>query len=239
MPCRRPVRQLPVPATRAPPARSRIRRPPGARSATAAWAASFCPCPALCECELMRSEVIVACLAALSGTGCLANPSLNEVCDEIGCSYSHDEWRRLQQLTKLGPPPVDLSNFADGLQPAIELGRAFFNDPRFSGPASQVDALRRPAAVARAPLGPADESLLHASCHELRSRRRLTASVPGTMSSGAGWSERRRPGHRQRRLPALIRLERPRQFIVVARPLPIAEAGDHERQRPARSASSR
>ena len=136
----------------------------------------------------MKSEVILACLAALSGAGCLPNPSLNEVCDEIGCSFSHDEWRRLQRLTNLGPPPQDLSNFVDGMQPAIALGRAFFNDPRFSGPASQVDALRRPAAVARAPLGQ-PTNLSCASCHDLTRAGADTASVPGNVSSGAGWSD--------------------------------------------------
>jgi len=130
----------------------------------------------------------LACLATLSGAGCIPNPSLNQVCDEIGCSYSHDEWRRLQQLTNLGPPPEDLSNFADGMPAAIELGRAFFNDARFSGSATQVDALRRPAAVARAPLGQ-PTNLSCASCHDLGRAGADTASVPGNVSSGAGWSD--------------------------------------------------
>ena len=130
----------------------------------------------------------LACLAAFAGAGCLSNRSVNEVCDDVGCTFSHDEWQRLQQLTNLGPPPNDLSNFVDGLGPAIELGRQFFNDPAFSGPASQVDALRRPAAVARAPLGQ-PTNLSCASCHDLARAGADTASVPGNVSSGAGWSD--------------------------------------------------
>ena len=130
----------------------------------------------------------LACLAATAGTGCLPNRSVNQVCDDVGCTFSHDEWQRLQQLTNLGPPPKDLSNFADGLQPAIDLGRAFFNDARFSGSATQIDALRRPAAVARAPLGQ-PTNLSCASCHELDRAGADTASVPGNVSSGAGWSD--------------------------------------------------
>ena len=127
-------------------------------------------------------------LAALSGTGCLTPHPPDAICDDGSCAFSHDEWQRLQQLTNLGPPPNDLSNFVDGLGPAIDLGRAFFNDARFSGPATQVDALRRAAAVARAPLGEAT-NLSCASCHDLARAGADTASVPGNVSSGAGWSD--------------------------------------------------
>lgn len=130
----------------------------------------------------------LAWLAALSGIGCLTTHQPLVVCDDESCVFSPVEWQRLQQLTNLGPPANDLSNFVDGFVPAIELGRKFFNDPAFSGPATQVDALRRPAAVARAPLGQST-NLSCASCHDLARAGVDTASVPGNVSSGAGWSD--------------------------------------------------
>src|SRR5262249_49581287 len=109
-------------------------------------------------------------------------------CDDPGCSFSQEEWARLGTLAGLGPPPKDPSNAGAGDPAAIALGRAFFRDTRFSRPATQVDAPRRPAAAARAPQGP-PTNLACASCHLLGRSGVDTASVPGNVSSGAGWTD--------------------------------------------------
>jgi cytochrome c peroxidase len=109
-------------------------------------------------------------------------------CDGPGCGFSDLEWSRLKALTKLGSPPVDTSNGVERLLKAQELGEAFYFDTRFSGLATQVDALRRPASVPRAPQGsPANVSC--ASCHELGRMGVDVTSVPGNVSAGAGWTD--------------------------------------------------
>jgi cytochrome c peroxidase len=132
--------------------------------------------------------IALATLLAAAGAGCLGRGASDAFCDDSGCAFSRDEWARLQGLTNLGPPPHDDSNFVDGNPAAIELGRQFFADARFSGPATQIDALRRPAAVARAPKGQ-PTNLSCVSCHDLGRGGVDTASVPGNVSSGAGWSD--------------------------------------------------
>jgi cytochrome c peroxidase len=128
-----------------------------------------------------------AMLLALAGSAsCLSNN--DQICDQSGCAFSNTEWSRLQSLTGLGPPPLDASNRVDQHPEAIAFGQMLFNDPRFSGNATQIDALKRPAAVARAPQGQ-PTNLSCASCHNLARAGADTASVPGNVSSGAGWTD--------------------------------------------------
>jgi cytochrome c peroxidase len=109
-------------------------------------------------------------------------------CDQTGCGFSDEQWARLSALANLGDPPDDPSNVVlhNGL--AHTLGKTFFQDPRFSGLATQVDALGRPAAVARAPKGQ-PVNLSCASCHDLAHMGIDVASTPGNVSSGAGWTD--------------------------------------------------
>ncbi len=134
------------------------------------------------------AHVALAALLAAGGAGCFGKGASDAFCDDSSCTFSRDEWTRLQGLTNLGPPPHDDSNGVDGNPAALELGRQFFADARFSGAATQVDALRRPAAVARAPQGQ-PTNLSCVSCHDLGRGGVDTASVPGNVSSGAGWSD--------------------------------------------------
>jgi cytochrome c peroxidase len=115
-------------------------------------------------------------------------------CDDTTCGFSSDAWSRLQTLANLGDPEPNLSNvFADGKDMEVDglaatLGQAFYFDPRFSGAATQVDALGRAAAVPRAPQGqPANISC--ASCHDLGRMGIDVGSIPGNVSSGAGWTD--------------------------------------------------
>jgi len=110
------------------------------------------------------------------------------LCNDGSCAFSDDEWKRLQALTNLGPPPRDPSNAVDGDPAAIALGHAFFSDTRFAGPATQLDALRRPAGVGRAPAGQAT-NVSCVSCHDLGRAGVDTESIPGNVSSGAGWTD--------------------------------------------------
>jgi cytochrome c peroxidase len=134
-----------------------------------------------------RPRRIVLLALAVAGAACLDNRALDSTCD-TGCAFTGDEWTKLKSLTGLPPPSRDASNAVDGNQAAIALGKAFFSDARFSGTATQVDALKRPAAVARAPLGqPANLSC--ASCHDLGRAGVDTTSVPDNVSAGAGWTD--------------------------------------------------
>ncbi len=132
--------------------------------------------------------IALATLLAAGGAGCFGRGASDAFCDDSSCTFSRDEWARLQGLTNLGPPPHDDSNLVDGYPAAIELGRQFFGETAFSGAATQIDALRRPAAVARAPQGQ-PTNLSCVSCHDLGRGGVDTASVPGNVSSGAGWSD--------------------------------------------------
>ena len=138
------------------------------------------------------ASFLAVCSAALTLGGCGATAD-DLFCDDTGCGMSDLQWSRLSALSlsadsPLGPVPVDPSNgvFNDGN--ALTLGRWFDQDTRFSGLATQVDALGRPAAVARVPKGqPANVSC--ASCHDLGRMGVDVASNPGNVSSGAGWTD--------------------------------------------------
>jgi cytochrome c peroxidase len=120
--------------------------------------------------------------------GATADDLFSDFCDGAGCAFSELEWSRLGALANLGPAPEDPSNRVERLLAAQQLGQAFYFDKRFSGLATQVDALRRPAAVARAPQGQ-PTNLSCASCHELGRMGVDVASVPGNVSAGAGWTD--------------------------------------------------
>ncbi|HVU49460.1 MAG TPA: cytochrome c peroxidase [Polyangia bacterium] len=127
----------------------------------------------------------LALVLAISGCGAEADDLF---CDGAGCGFSDLEWSRLSALANPGPVPPDLSNAAFGDPFANQLGKWFFQDARFSGLATQVDAVGRPAGVTRAPKGqPLNISC--ASCHDLGRMGVDVASTPGNVSEGAGWTD--------------------------------------------------
>lgn len=111
------------------------------------------------------------------------------LCGDGACGFSEVETSALTSLADLpATPPPDSSNKYVGVTTAEQLGRKFFWDTRFSGVSTQVDALKRPMPFARAPKGqPLNMSCQ--SCHELRRGGIDTASVPGNVSIGAGWTD--------------------------------------------------
>ena len=123
--------------------------------------------------------------SAISGCGAAADDLF---CDDTGCGFSDLQWSRLAPLANLRSVPVDQSNGVFGNKVANTLGRFFFQDPRFSGLATQVEAIGRPAAVARAPKGQ-PTNLSCASCHDLGRMGVDVTSTPGNVSSGAGWTD--------------------------------------------------
>ena len=129
--------------------------------------------------------IVSAGALALAGCGAWADDAF---CDAPGCGFSNEEWARISSLATIGEPPADLSNAWTQSGPAATLGQAFYFDARFSGLATQVDALGRPAAVPRAPKGQ-PVNLSCASCHDLGRAGVDVTSTPGNVSSGAGWTD--------------------------------------------------
>jgi hypothetical protein len=109
-------------------------------------------------------------------------------CDEPTCAFSTDEWRRLQALSPIPSIPDDPSNQFRGNLDAQALGSAFFNDAAFSGPATDVDALGRPAVQARSARGQST-GVRCATCHDLARAGADVSSVPNNVSAGAGWTD--------------------------------------------------
>jgi cytochrome c peroxidase len=106
-------------------------------------------------------------------------------CAAEGCEWTADEWQRLRGLTgPLAPAPDPSNRFADD-PAAAALGQRFYFDAAFSGPSRQLDALRRPTALSRAPAGQAT-GVSCATCHDLARGGADVSSVPGHVSVGAG-----------------------------------------------------
>jgi cytochrome c peroxidase len=130
---------------------------------------------------------LAAIVAALAAPAC-GRLGDGLFCDDTTCGFSSETWSRLQDLAHLGPPPPNPSNALADDAAAATLGQAFYFDTRFSGAATQADALGRQAGVPRAARGqPANVSC--ASCHDLGRMGVDVGSVPGNVSSGAGWTD--------------------------------------------------
>jgi len=122
-------------------------------------------------------------LAIAAAGGCHATDKA--FCANQGCDWTGTEWARVQTLSPLPAPPLDLSNAHAGDPAAVALGQAFYFDTRFSGTATVVDSLERPVAAARAPKG-APINVSCATCHDPQRAGTDDTSVPRTVSVGAG-----------------------------------------------------
>lgn len=133
-----------------------------------------------------------AILAPLLLLGC-GQETDGRFCSEAGCEFSEWEWKQLSGLADLPEaPPADPSNKYVGNPLAVAIGHKFFYDEKFSGPATNQDALKRPTSHGRAPTGqPAKVSC--ATCHDYRKGGADNTSVPGNVSIGAGWSDTNSP----------------------------------------------
>jgi len=132
-------------------------------------------------------SVLMATAVVVSVAGC-GSKADDIFCDDATCAFSRDEWSRIQSLSPIPAVPPDVSNRFRGIPEAEALGKAFFADARFSGPATQVDALGRSSVQARAPLGQAT-GVRCLTCHDLTRGGADTTSAPNTVSEGAGWTD--------------------------------------------------
>ena len=107
-------------------------------------------------------------------------------CAGTGCAWSSDDWARAASLANLpaAAPPDPSNHYCDDPR-AAELGRQFYFDARFSGPATLVDSIGRPVAAARAAKGQ-PTNLSCASCHDPAHAGTDDTSMPNTLSIGAG-----------------------------------------------------
>jgi cytochrome c peroxidase len=128
-------------------------------------------------------------------TGALLGVACDQAADSwfcertAGCGWTAEEVGALSALANLPEkPPPDRSNAYVGNKEAEDLGHKLFFDPRFSGPSSLVDVLRRPVGYARAARG-APTNLSCASCHNLGRAGADTESLPGNVSIGAAWAD--------------------------------------------------
>jgi len=129
------------------------------------------------------AQAAVTLLAIAMAGGCHATDKA--FCASQGCDWTGTEWARVQTLSPLPAPPLDLSNAHAGDPAAAGLGQAFYFDTRFSGTATLVDSLGRPVPAARAPKG-APINVSCATCHDPRRAGTDDTSVPRTVSVGAG-----------------------------------------------------
>ncbi|HMF42040.1 MAG TPA: cytochrome c peroxidase [Polyangia bacterium] len=130
----------------------------------------------------------------LSLTGCHAVD--NVFCSGAGCDWTKEEWARVQSLSNVNDTKgLGLPELPDEYPPSnaflanpatVELGRMFYFDPRFSGPATLNDSIGRPVPYARAAKGTAI-GIACADCHNPARAGGDFTSQPNTVSIGAGW----------------------------------------------------
>ena len=145
----------------------------------------------LTSCSTNRSPsvalrwAVLLLLPVVAGCGAAADRLF---CDDPSCVFTTEEWQRLKTLSPMPPVPPDTSNRFRDIQAAGDLGQIFYSDARFSGPATQVDALGRASTPARASLGQAT-GVSCATCHDLNRSGIDVTSIPGNVSAGAGWTD--------------------------------------------------
>src|ERR1051325_12217830 len=112
-------------------------------------------------------------LALLALTGC-GKYGDHLFCSDANCAWTDAQWTRLQSLANPGPPEPDPSNLYWNLPSAMALGKKFYFDTGFSGPATQTDATgTHPSPPARQPTTQPDGStpgppikVSCATCHD-------------------------------------------------------------------------
>jgi cytochrome c peroxidase len=139
----------------------------------------------------MRNGASLAFALVALSTGCNAATD-KFFCGDQGCDIPDEEWRAIQALADLPPPPPDTSNKYLANPLATTLGQKLFHDTRFSGASLQTDALKRPVTQARAPKGqPATVACV--TCHDPNRGGVDTTSFPGNVSIGAGMADTNAP----------------------------------------------
>jgi cytochrome c peroxidase len=145
----------------------------------------------------MRVRVFPALVSASLLPAVACGPWADDLsCAPQGCGWSQGEWGRITSLADrpvgggpgLGPLPTDPSNAWADDPAAARLGQAFFFDAAFSGLSRQLDALKRPTTLGRAPVDqPSGVSC--ATCHDLLRGGTDVTSSPGHVSVGAGLTD--------------------------------------------------
>ena len=149
----------------------------------------------------IRAGWLVVVVSAAGNMGC-GNWADKLACGQQGCSFSEDEWTRVQSLANVGARPAlpDTSNgylpIADkrGMlkpdaihDPVVQLGWQLYYEPLLSGNVYDKDSLGAHAPTTR-PVGTFGQIHLScASCHDPQSAGSDHSSVPRHVSIGAGW----------------------------------------------------
>ena len=129
--------------------------------------------------------VVTMASAIIAATGC--NQADRAYCSNGNCGWSEVEVARLAGLSGVPEqPPVDTSNKYASNPMAVELGRKFFWDTRFSGTYSGLDSIKRPMPYGRVAKGQA-LNIACVTCHDLRHGGIDPSSVPGNTSLGGTW----------------------------------------------------
>ena len=108
------------------------------------------------------------------------------VCGDERCHFTEREWRLLQAMAEIPPPPPDLSNRHADDPRAARLGQKIYYDRGFSGFSELVDGVGRPVPSGRAPKHEHIE-VSCGTCHDLHAGGADSSSDPSPISIGAGW----------------------------------------------------
>jgi cytochrome c peroxidase len=136
------------------------------------------------NCGRVLGVVIIA--IGVAGTaGCSQADKL--YCNNDNCGWSELETTRIANLSGVPEEPtVDPTNKYFSDPNAVELGRKFFWDTRFSGNSTGLDSIKRPMPYSRAPAGQ-PINIACVTCHNLRQGGIDPSTVPGNVSIGGSW----------------------------------------------------
>jgi cytochrome c peroxidase len=131
------------------------------------------------------AEIATAAIAA-AGCGKWAD---DLACGKHGCLFTDDAWSRVASLAGIADaaPPPDPSNAYEDRPAAIALGHQLYFEPRLSGVSTWKDTLGRPAPNPRTPAKGDPLSISCATCHDPARYGSDFTSLPGNVSTGAGW----------------------------------------------------
>lgn len=135
---------------------------------------------------LVAAVEIATMALAFAGCGKWAD---DLACGDRGCLFSHDAWSRVASLAGIADtePPPDPSNAYESLPGAVALGHQLYYETRLSGVSTWKDSLGRPAPNSRVGCKGEALGISCATCHDPARYGSDFTSLPGNVSTGAGW----------------------------------------------------